>query len=446
MVKIMSLTPVLLATLNTALKPGKTPAYILRDTFLPEVPGKVHAVTGMRRSGKTTYLRQLIDARREDVPFERVVYISFDDERLIDIELEQLSYLIEEYYRRYPELRGVETVYWFFDEIQLVQGWDRFIRRIMDTEQVEIVVSGSSARMLSREIHTSLRGRGMETVIRPFSFREFLRFRGEEPAEEPRRWIPAERSLIEKRFREYLAEGGFPETQKLQKSLQYELLQGYVNTVLFRDVVERYRVSQVAALRWLVRHCLRNPAGSFSVNRMYNDMKAQGLAVSKDSVHAMFGYFIDAFLISAVPLATESERKRNTNPRKVYPADPGLIGAFDSSGRENTGRALETVVFNEIERRKAEVGYVKTTEGFEIDFEVKYVNGYIDLIQVCADIDDQETSKREFRALETVSVLSRNRQNKMLLVLTGEQADKFVDCDIDVKPAYEWLLTDMEHR
>lgn len=440
----MSLNPVLLEKLNIALRPGKAPAYTMRDTRLPEVPGKVHAVTGMRRSGKTTYLRQLIDARRKNVPPERVVYISFDDERLVDIEAGQLSNLIEEYYRRYPKLRGAKTVYWFFDEIQLVQGWDRFVRRIMDTELVEIVVSGSSARMLSREIHTSLRGRGMETVIRPFSFREFLRFRGEEPAEEPRRWVPAQRSLIEKRFREYLVEGGFPETQKLQRPLQYELLQGYVNTVLFRDVVERYQVSQVAALRWLVRHCLRNPAGSLSVNRLYNDMKAQGLAVSKDSVHAMFGYFMDAFLFSAVPLATESERQRNTNPRKVYPADPGLIGAFDSSGRENTGRALETVVFNEIERRKAEVGYVKTKEGFEIDFEVKHSGGYIDLIQVCADIDDQETAEREFRALETAPAVSRKKLNKMLLVLTREHADKYSGRDIEVKPVYEWLLTDMK--
>ena len=438
----MALHPVLLEKLNNALKPGKTPAWTIRDALLPEVPGKVHAVIGMRRSGKTTYLRQIIQELRKSVPVERVLYISFDDERLIDIDVGQLSHLIEEYYRRYPELRGDERVYWFFDEIQLVPGWDRFVRRIMDTEVVEIVVSGSSAKMLSREVHTSLRGRGMETVIHPFSFREFLRHRGEEPSVEPRRWPPADRSLIEKLFREYLVEGGFPEAQGLHRSLQNELLQGYVNTVLFRDVIERYEVTQVAALRWLVRHCLKNPAGRFSVNRLYNDMKAQGLAVSKDSVHAMFGYLVDAFLISVVPLATESERQRNTNPRKVYPADPGLIRAFDSSGRENTGRALETVVLNEIERRKAEVGYVKTQKGFEIDFEVKYNGRHVELIQVCADIDNPETEEREFRALDTARLSSRRNENKLLLVLTREQADKYSGSDIEVKPVYEWLLAD----
>jgi predicted AAA+ superfamily ATPase len=157
--------------------------------------------------------------------------LSFDDDRLAGLELNQLGFLLEEYYRRHPSLRGRETVHWFFDEIQLVPGWERFVRRVLDTEKAEIVVSGSSARMLSREVHTSLRGRGMATVIWPFSFREFLRHRREEPAKEPRRWRPAERSLVEKRFREFLVEGGFPETQGLPAALRIELLQGYVDTV-----------------------------------------------------------------------------------------------------------------------------------------------------------------------------------------------------------------------
>ncbi len=182
----------------------------------------------------------------------------------------------EEYYRSHPELRGRETVHWFLDEIQLVPGWERFVRRVLDSEQVEIVVSGSSARMLSREVHTSLRGRGIATVIRPFSFREFLRHRGEEPATPASRWTSADRSLVERRFREYLSQGGVPEVQGLPPTLGIELLQGYVDTVLFRDVVERYGVSQVIALRWLVRHCLRNPAGRVSVHRMHQDLKSQG--------------------------------------------------------------------------------------------------------------------------------------------------------------------------
>ena len=224
---------------------------------------------------------------------------------------------------------------WYLDEIQLVAGWERFVRRVVDSEVVEVVVSGPSARMLSREVHTSLRGRGMETVVHPFSFREFLRHRGEEPEQETPRWTAAERSLVEKRFHEYLTEGGFPEAQGLSPPLRIELLQSYVDTVLFRDVVERYGISQVAALRWLVRQCLRNPAGSFSVHRLHQDLKSQGHGVAKETVHALLDHLLDAFLVSSVPLATESERQRNSNPRKLYPADPGLIRAYDTSGRSN---------------------------------------------------------------------------------------------------------------
>ena len=359
------------------------------------MPGKVHAVIGMRRAGKTTFLRQLLDERRAALPRERALYLSFDDDRLAGLELDQLGFLLEEYYRRFPALRGRETVHWLLDEIQLVPGWERFVRRVLDSEKVEIAVSGSSARMLSREVHTALRGRGMATVIRPFSFREFLRHRGEEPTKEPVQWTPAERSLVEKRFREFLVEGGFPEAQGLPAAVGVELLQGYVDTVLFRDVVERYGVSEVAALRWRVRQSLRNPAGSFSVHRLHQDLKAQGHGVAKDAVHALLGHLLDAFLISAVPLATESERKRNSNPRKLYPADPGFIKAFDASGRANAGHALETVVLNELERRGAEVGYVKTGTGLEVDFLVRYPAAGEELIQVCADLSTSEARSRE---------------------------------------------------
>jgi uncharacterized protein len=434
----MPLHPVLLEKLNDALTPTVTPLLTRRDARLPAVPGKVHAVTGMRRAGKTTFLRQLLAERRQGLPPERGVFVGFDDERLADLGVDQLSLLFEEYYRRYPEFRRRETVHWFLDEIQLVPGWERFVRRILDSERVEIVISGSSARMLSREVHTSLRGRGMETVIRPFSFREFLRHRGEEPGQDAARWTSAERSLVEKRFREYLAEGGFPEAQRLAPGLRVELLQSYVVTVLFRDVVERYGLSQVAALRWLVRQCLRNPAGAFSVHRLYLDLKAQGHGVAKDAVHAMLGHLLDAFLLSAVPLATESERRRNSNPRKLYPVDPGLIGAFDASGRSNLGHALETVVLNELERRKSEVGYVKTGDGFEVDFHVRYLAGGEDLVQVCADPTAADTMDRELRALQAAAAEYPSARRR-LLVLNRDQVPATVP-GVFVQPAYEWLL------
>ena len=435
----MPLHPVLLEKLNAALEPGPPLRFTPRAARLPNMPGKVHSVIGMRRAGKTTFLRQLLAERRMSLPPERALYISFDDDRLAGIAVDQLGFLLEEYYRAYPQFRGQETVYWYLDEIQFVPGWERFVRRVIDTEQVEFVVSGSSARLLSREVHTSLRGRGMATVIRPFSFREFLRHRGEEPTRAPRRWTTAERSLVERRFGEFLVGGGFPEAQGLAPALRIELLQGYVDTVIFRDVVERYAVSQVAALRWLVRHCLRNPAGSFSVHRLHQDLKSQGHGVGRDLVHALLGHLTDAFLLSAVWLATESERKRNSNPRKIYPADPGFLEAFDASGRTNVGHALETAVLNELERRGAEVGYVKTDEGLEVDFLARYPAAGEELVQVCADPTAEKTLASEVRALEAAGK-EHPRAARRLLVLHRDAMPQPVPKGVHVEPAYEWML------
>ena len=410
-----------------------------RDACLPAVAGKVHAVIGMRRAGKTTFLWQLLAACRTGLSAERAFYLSFDDDRLAGIGVDQLGFLLEEYYRRHPSLRGREVVHWFLDEIQLVPEWERFVRRVMDTERVAMVVSGSSARMLSREVHTSLRGRGMETVIQPFSFREFLRHRDEEPEHEAGRWTSSQRSLVEKRFREFLIEGGFPEVQGLAPSLRMDLLQGYVDTVLFRDVVERYGVSQVTALRWIVRQCLRNPAGSFSIHRLHLDLKAQGHGVAKEAVHAMLGHLLDAFLIAGVALATESERQRNSNPRKLYPADPGLIRAFDASGRSNVGHALETAVFNELERRRMDVGYVKTGSGLEVDFLARHPAGGEHLIQVSADLTDPKTLARELRAM-TEAAHQYPQAIRRLLVLNRDALAGVAIPGIIVQPAYEWLL------
>lgn len=435
----MDFHPVLRDKLEAGLLQGSQAGVTPRDVRLPAIANKVHAVVGMRRAGKSTFLRQVQAERQRQLGPERAVYVSFDDDRLAELPLAQLDSLLEEYYRSFPQWRGREVVHWFFDEIQLVAGWERFVRRLMDTERVEVVVSGSSARLLSREVHTSLRGRGWETVIRPFGFREFLRHRGEEPDKPVRRLTAAERSAVEKRFREYLVEGGFPEAQGMAPALREALLQGYVDTLLLRDVVERFQVTQVAALRWLARHCLRNPAGMLSVHGMHRDLTAQGLAVAKETLHALLGYLVDAFMISAVPLSTESERRRNSNPRKIYPADPALIGAFDRSGRANLGHALETVVLNELERRKAEVGYVRTAEGFEVDFHARFPAAGQALAQVCAEPGEGRVLERELRALEEAR-RDYPRAERLLLVLNRDQALAVPSKGVRVQPAYEWLL------
>ena len=434
----MALHPVLQEKLNAGLEPVRLEA-TPRDARLPEIENKVHTVLGMRRVGKTTFLRQVQHAQQQALGAERAVYVSFDDDRLADLPLSQLDMLLEEYYRTFPQFRGRDRVWWFFDEIQVVPGWERFIRRVMDTERVKIVVSGSSARLLSREVHTSLRGRGFETILRPFRFREFLRHRGEEPDKPIARLHAAERSQIEKRLREYLEEGGFPEAQGLESRLRIQLLQSYVDTLLLRDVVERYQVSQISALRWIARACLRNPAAMISAHAMYRDLKSQGHAISKDTVHALLGYLEDAFLLAFVPLATESERRRNANPRKVYPSDPGLIRAFDISNRRNLGHALETAVLNDLLARGAEVSYVKTDEGFEVDFFARIPGEPERLIQVCADLSQPRALERELRALNLAERIHPDAE-RILLVMTRDEALQVSVFGVRVFAAHEWFL------
>ena len=425
---------------SLALKP---PTMTRREVCLSKIPSKARAIVGMRRSGKTWFLWQCLRDRLDaGVAREGLVYFSFEDERLAGMESAQLSWVLEEYFVRFPQFRDQRQATFFFDEIQVVPGWETFIRRILDSEKVDVFVSGSSARMLSREVASALRGRATETVIYPFSFREHLRHRGIEPPDDPAFVPKARRSELEGAFREYLAIGGFPEAQGLAALERLTLLQGYVDTVVFRDVVERHGMSNVVALRRLVRQLLGAATGQFSVTKFHNDLRSQGVSVAKDAVHEMLAHLEDAFLIRLVPMATSSERQRQVNPRKVYPIDAALIPAFDRSGKTNLGHALETVVLLELERRGCDISYVRLPSGCEVDFLATTRDGKRMLVQVCADLSERATREREFRALAECQS-SMRRVPALLLALTttdAHAAQAEAPTGVKVQAAWEWLL------
>lgn len=405
-----------------------------------QFPGKATAVIGMRRAGKTTFLHQQRAERlARGTPLERLPFLNFEDEQLAGMEAPDLALVLEEYYRRYPALRGTERVTLCLDEIQVVPGWERFVRRVLDRERVEIFLGGSSAALLSREIATAMRGRAWEVVLHPFAFDEVLRHRGSPIPAEPESLAPAERSGLESTFLDFLAAGGFPEAQGLDAATRRRLLSDYTDVTLFRDVVERHRVGNVTALRWVVRHLLANAAGLFSVEKVYAAMKSQGLGVSKDTVHQFLAYLQDAFLVRTVWVESESERRRMVNPRKCYPIDPALIAIYDRSGRANLGHALETVVLLELERRRCDVTYVRTREGFEVDFLARDGEGREELIQVCADARDRAVAERELRALESAG-REHPRAAKRLLTVTQDGLPGALPAGAVAEPAYAWLL------
>ena len=418
------------------------PAVTMRRVYgTLQLPGKATALVGMRRAGKTTFLHQLRRQQHErGVSRERLPYINFEDERLVGLRAENLNYLVEEHYRRFPTLRRRETVTWSFDEIQLVPGWERFVRRLLDSERVEVFVTGSSAALLSREIATALRGRAWEVVMHPFSFEEALRHTGQELPERLDFLNGPERSRIERAFLDWLTVGGFPEVQGLEAAARHQLLRDYVDVAMLRDVVERHGVTNIVGLRWMVRHLLGNAATMFSVEKFYAALKSQGVAISKDTVHQLLAHLEDCFLVRAVWMEAASERQRMVNPRKAYPVDPGFIPVFDRTGRANLGHALETAVLIELERRRTDVTYVRTPAGYEVDFLARTPDGETELIQVAADLTEVATAERELRALVDAGT-PFPRARKRLLTLTRDTIPATVPAGVIVQPAYEWFLS-----
>lgn len=416
------------------------PVYTRRDVHVPGIKGKARVVIGARRSGKTTFLWQCLAERlTAGMPREALVYFSFEDERLAEMKTTDLQWIIEEYFVLHPERRDRKSVTMFLDEIQVAPGWERFTRRLMDTEQVEVFLSGSSARLLSREVASSMRGRGIEVLVHPFSFREFMRHRGAELKTGWKRLAKADRSAIEKHFRDYLVEGGFPEAQGLPPRDRTALLRTYVDIATLRDVIERHGVSNPAALRWMQRHLLGNPASCFSVQKFYAALKSQGMPVGKNTLHEYLAFLEDAFLIRTVSLHTASERQRMVNPRKAYPVDPGLITLYERTGRANLGRALETVVLLELERRGHETGYLRTSEGYEVDFFTIGPQGDRYLIQVSLGVEDPGAWEREVRALVSASA-EHPEAVPVLLTFDALPPREPLPSPIRWLPASAWLL------
>lgn len=424
------------------------PTLTRRDVIVPRVPGKAFAVIGVRRSGKSSFLAQCrADRIAAGSPKEAQLLVSLEDERLAGMTIGDLRWLVEEHTRQFPELsrgamrtRATPTLY--LDEVQLVPGWEGLVRRLMDGGGMDVFVSGSSAKLLSREVATSLRGRGLEVLVHPFSFREALRHAGVEPQKPFNRLDAVGRAALDRRLRRYLVEGGFPEAQGLDSRNRARLLTSYVDVVVLRDVIERHAVSNPLALRWIERQLLANPGGSFSVKKHYDALRTQGVPVGKDTLHEYLAHLEDAFLIRTVALHSASERQRMVNPRKAYPVDSGLISLFERSGREQRGRALETAVLLELERRGYEAAYVRTRDGFEVDFMAHRASEGPLLVQVCLESEGDDTWARELRALDAAAREHR-RARAWLVTMDATPPTRPLPKGISWAPAARWLLEEL---
>lgn len=408
-----------------------------RRMALQAVPGKASVCIGVRRSGKSTYMFQIMQRLLDrKVPRQNILYLNFFDDRLHGLQQAGIGLVAEAYYALFPEKKGTETVYCFFDEIQTFAGWEPFVDRLMRTEKCEVYLTGSSARMLSKEIATQMRGRALSWEMFPFSFREFLDYKGIDSSGA----LSTKRRLhIQKAFSEYWETGGFPEILGLTRQLRVKTHQEYFHAVLFRDLVERHDVAHPKAVDDLAHWLVDNIASPYSVNRLTGYLKALGHNAPKSAVSNYLAWFEDAYFIFSVRVFDASLARSHTNPKKAYCVDHAMITSLSSGILVNSGHLLENLVFAALRRAFPEVFYYKTATGREVDFVVPSRSGPPILFQVCESLAATQTRKREMAALsESMTEL----KVKTATIVTRAD-DERIETDagtIAVVPIWRFLL------
>jgi predicted AAA+ superfamily ATPase len=400
-------------------------------------PGKATVCIGVRRSGKSTYLFQVIKRLLDDgVPQKNILYLNFFDDRLHNLRQVGLGLITEAYYSLYPEKKNAETVYCFFDEIQAVDGWEPFVERMMRTEQCEIYITGSSSTMLSKEVATQMRGRALSWEIFPFSFMEFLDYKRIDAAGP---LSTKRRLLVQKAFEEYWETGGFPEVLGLDRHLRIKIHQEYFHAVLFRDLVERHDVSHPKAVRDLAHRLIDNVASLYSVNSLTGYLKSLGHKAPKPAVSDYLAWFEDAYFLFTVQIFDASLARRRTNPKKIFCIDHALVTSVASGILPNSGHLLENLVFTALRRITPDIYYGKTKGGLEVDFIAQMQDRSRMLVQVCESIAGPETRKREVTALS--EAMAEQGLPYGTIVTRNEEEEMQVDAGkIKVVPVWRFLL------
>ena len=337
------------------------PEFKARHTDVPLDLAKIITIVGPRRAGKTYFLYQLI-AKLEEQGVERhhILYLNFEDERL---ELPgDYDQIIEAYLELYPDL-DLSLSYFFFDEIQELSLWEKYVRRMFDTVSRHIFLTGSNAKLLSREIATSLRGRSLSFEILPLSFKEFLSFKQIDPQDV---YSTRNASRIQNAFQEFLSWGGYPEILDVEERFKPQVLQEYFNVMLYRDLVERYEIKDVAILKYLIKRLIASFSKEFSVNKLYNELKSRGISIGKDRLYKMVDQIFSVYLLAYVEKYDPSVTKREMSNKKIYLFDHGLLAVTQKFFFEDRGKILENMVFAKLRARTDEVYFMRN--GWECDF------------------------------------------------------------------------------
>jgi len=378
-------------------------------------------ISGIRRAGKSTLLNQIINSYYE----KGVYYLNFEDERLVDFEVNDFNSL----YETFLELYGERKVF-FFDEIQNVSKWEVFVRRMQD-KKAKFFITGSNASLLSKELGTKLTGRCIAIELYPFSFHEFLTFKGYKLQKNAMSYT-AERANIKKYFAEYLRHGSMPEYLVYKNEA---LLKRVYENILYRDIVARYDIKQVKTLRELGLYFLSNIGTLFSYNNLKNTL---GVG-SMNTIKSYSDFLENSFLVFLISRFSYSLKQQFVANKKIYCIDNGLAESIAFQFSKNKGKFLENLVFLELKRKFPEIYYYKTANNLEVDFLTKSGRKDIALIQVSDNLDNEKTRQREIGALTRAMDELKLKKGLILTEDTDEEI-KTNGKVIVVQSIYKWLI------
>lgn len=410
---------------------------IERDIKIPTEENKIITIPGIRRCGKTTMMELAVNQLLKDgVSKTRILWIGFDDERLAGMSTDELDDIISSYMEMFPEISINET-YMFFDEIQLIKDWEYFVLRLYKSYCKHIFVCGSNATMLSTEVVSALRGYPLEYKTFPLSFHEYLRFSGIDGTSH----LESDIAKIKAAFDDYNNFGGFPEvTLAKSESRKIELLQNYFTAMLYRDLVEHYKISNVSVVNYFIKRLLANIPKPTSINKIFNDLKSQGFKVSKNDLYLWSDYICNIFLFLRIPKYSKSLAQRQSGLKKYYCMDNGIHSSILLPQSNDNGTKLENTIFLQLCRIRSSVEEIYYfQDGKECDFVLEDRGKIKNLIQVSWSINTSETKEREVSGLLKAS--QATNCDDMTIITHDEEATlRHGDKSIKVVPAWKWLL------
>jgi len=391
-------------------------------------------ITGVRRSGKSSLMKLLCDdiLKSKDILENNILYLNFEDERFIPFTVEDFEPL----YETYIELENPQgRVYLFLDEIQNIAGWEKWLNRLYEFENIKIFITGSNASLLGSDIATALTGRNRQIVTWPFSLREYLAMKGVF-IDAKSLYQRKKKAEIKRLFSEYLKLGGFPEIIKIGDTT---LLEQYFKDIIYRDVIVRYGIKNVREIKELALFLAANPGTLQSYKNMQRIIGVRSQNTVKNYLESLH----DVYLFIPVDLFDYSLKRQIYNPSKIYCIDVALSNSISFKFSRNLGHIYENIVFVELLRRKKDIYYWKSKKGREVDFVVRQGPQVAEAIQVCFSLENEKTRAREFQALKE----AREELNAQILtVITGDE-ESVVSIEssggpgqINIIPLWKWML------